>query len=551
MPGRFRPFASLYAFRATAANRSLLLVQGARLASVTGRWAYSVTLAVYAYRSGGATGVAIAAVVRLAPAALAAPLTSAFLARRRMSAVLLEGGVLRAAALAGAAVLVGLHGATWTVYCCVAVEAAVSAVLRPVQQSLLPHLARTPGELTQANLSLSVIESAGVLVGPLCGAFLLHASSLATVFAAAAGTYAVSAALLALVPTPAVTAKRGGANDRGVARDAFAAFAGVIRSRDVRVVVALYGAQSIVAGTLNVLIVVTALRLLHLGQSGVGTLTAALGLGGIVGGVVILARLRHGRHASDLALGLVLWGIPLILLSLASSEIVALVLLGIVGVGVTVVDVASVTLLQRAARGQQLADALGLLQATLVTSVALGTVLAPVLVSALGVRGALVTAGIPLPVVAGALWRRLRELDDSGPAVSPERLALVAADPIFAPLPEASQERLAADFAPVAVQRDERVFAQGDEGDAFYLIEDGTVAIEIDGAFVRNLQRGDSFGEIALLRAVPRTATARAVTDATLLRLERDDFLGVVTGERSSADAANAVASARLGLATL
>jgi hypothetical protein len=177
------------AFRISGANPRLRHVQAARLASVTGRWAYTVTLAVYAYHWAGAGGVAIAGIVRLAPGALVAPLAGAFTARGRTGAVLLQGGVVRTLALAGAGALVLAGAPAVAVYVLVAVESAASTLLRPLQNALLPLLSRTPEELTSATLTLSVIESAGVLLGPLLGALLLHDTSVGIVFEAAAVAY--------------------------------------------------------------------------------------------------------------------------------------------------------------------------------------------------------------------------------------------------------------------------------------------------------------------------------------------------------------------------
>src|SRR5262249_8434956 len=158
-----------------------------------------------------------------------------------------------------------------------------------------------------ANLALSVIESAGVLVGPLCGALLLHTTSVGAVFAAAAAAYAVSALLLLPVSRASEIALPQPAPDGRFLADAFTSLSRGASAPATRVVIALYGAQNLVAGALNVLIVITALRLLDLGQAGVGTLTAAVGVGGVVGGGLVLTRLRTGRHGADLALGFVLW----------------------------------------------------------------------------------------------------------------------------------------------------------------------------------------------------------------------------------------------------
>ena len=542
---RFR--LSLGAFRVAGANRNLRLVQLARLASVTGRWAYTITLAVFAYRIGGAAGVALAGIIRLAPAALAAPFAGALIQRASLGRLLVVGGLLRTLALAAAGFVVLGDGSAALVYALSAIESAVSTLMRPAQNSLLPALSRTPEELTSTNLALSVIESAGVFLGPLIGAALLSGSSVGMVFLASAGAYLVSTILLLPVGVPRATGTALRSERRGFLAEMTTGARAVAVEPSTRLVIFLYGAQNLVAGALNVLIVVTALRLLGMGQSGVGTLTAAVGIGGVVGGALAFARLRRRRHGTDLRIGLLLWGIPLVLLSLVSSQAAAIVLLGIGGGGVTVVDVSAVTLLQRTARGDLLPHALGLLQAVFVVSVAAGTLLAPALISTLGVRGALLVTGAFLPVLAVALARRVGRLD-AHPEADPALVALLAAIPIFAPLAESALEHLAASLAAVVLPAGVAVISQGDHGDGFYIVEEGDLDVSVDGEHVRGLGPGDYFGEIALLRDVPRTATVRALSDVRLQRLDRAPFLGTVTGNSTSADAADAVVGARLGL---
>jgi hypothetical protein len=533
------------AFRVSGANPRLRHVQAARLASVTGRWAYTVTLAVYAYHWAGAGGVAIAGIVRLAPGALVAPLAGAVTARGRTGSVLLRVGAARTLALAAAGALVLAGAPAVFVYVLVALESAASTLLRPLQNALLPLLSRTPEELTSATLALSVIESAGVLLGPLLGALLLHDTSVGIVFETAAIAYAVSAVLLLPVRNSDAPVQPTARRD-GLFAGALEGARAVAADRDAGVIVALYGAQNLAAGALNVLIVVSALRLLGMGQSGVGTLTAALGFGGVVGGALVFARLRRGRYGADLRVGLLLWGVPLVLLALVSSEVAALILLVVVGIGVTIVDVSAVTLLQRNADGELLPHALGLLQSVFVASVGIGTLLAPLLVGGLGIRGALLVTGALLPLLATALWRRLRRLDTVSAADS-ELVALLAAIPIFTPLSTPARERLALWLSPEAFGAGETIFAQGDRGDGFYAVQEGEVDILVDGERVRTLGPGGYFGEIALLRDVPRTATVRALSAVHLQRLDRDRFLGIVAGNTASSAAADAVVGARLG----
>jgi CRP-like cAMP-binding protein len=75
------------------------------------------------------------------------------------------------------------------------------------------------------------------------------------------------------------------------------------------------------------------------------------------------------------------------------------------------------------------------------------------------------------------------------------------------------------------------VIAEGDVGTAYFAIESGAVAVTVEGeARANHLAAGQGFGEIALLRAVRRTATITAETDCVLWQIERDVFLDVVAG---------------------
>ena len=121
--------------------------------------------------------------------------------------------------------------------------------------------------------------------------------------------------------------------------------------------------------------------------------------------------------------------------------------------------------------------------------------------------------------------------------------------PIFSPLPQAQQERLARELIPVHAASGEAVIREGASGDRFYVVDTGELEVSVDGAGVRTLGPGDHFGEIALLRDVPRTATVTATTAVDLYALERDEFIGAVTGHAPSAEAANAVVGRRLATA--
>jgi len=293
---------------------------------------------------------------------------------------------------------------------------------------------------------------------------------------------------------------------------------------------------------------VTALRILGLGASGVGFLNSAIGVGALLGVLALLGVISSGPLTGAFALGILFWGIPLIVLGAAPSVPLALVCLAIIGVGNTMVDVAGLTLVQRTAPDAVRARVFGVLESVFLGTIGIGAIVAPGLTAAFGPRGALIAAGAALSAVVLISWSRLRKVDAPAPVPEAE-LALLRRIPVFAPLPPVTLEQLASHLARVRVPAGGAIFRQGDSGDRFYVIEDGEVIVAPVGRPAVALGPGDSFGEVALLRDVPRTATVIARTDAGLLALERDVFIAAVTGHAPSAAAADAVVAAHLSSA--
>src|SRR5581483_1441821 len=372
-----------------------------------------------------------------------------------------------------------------------------------------PELARDPEELTAANVTRSTIDSIGSFAGPAIGGGLLAATSAGWVFLATAATFVWGAVIVSLIRPQAAPAREAveAAQPEGLLRSTAAGFRAIAIERRLRLVIALYSAQTVVAGALGVLVVVTALDLLDQGESGVGLLNAASGVGGVVGALAAFALIGRKRLASDFGLGIVLWGAPLALIGAWPNTGVALVALGVLGLGNTLVDVAGLTLLQRTAPPAVIGRVFGVLEMVLVGTIGLGAALAPVLIAWIGIRWSLVVTGAFLPVLAALTWRRLLQIDAEAAAPLLERI------PIFAPLPGPALERLASQLVPVDVAGGTTVVAQGDPGDRFYVVESGRFEVSVDGELARALGPGDFFGEIALLRDVPRTATVKATTD--------------------------------------
>jgi MFS family permease len=538
---------SVRAFRGAFGNKQLRKLQLGGAGDVMGQWAYGVSLAVFAYQEGGAQAVGLVALIRTIPAAAAAPFASGLADRFPRVVVMTLANLTRSAAVAAAGVVLLADGPAWIVYLLAGVIAVLATAYTPAESALLPAISRTPEELTAANVTASTIDSVGSFVGPAIAGVLLATTDVGVVFFVTAGTFLWSAFLISTIRGAGASETVGKEERGGFAREAVAGFRAIALEKRLRILVALYAAQTMVAGALSVLVVVTAFDLLDQGESGVGLLNAAAGVGGLVGALVAFALVGRKRLAADFGLGIVLWGAPLALIGIWPNTTVALVMLGLLGLGNTLVDISGLTLLQRAAPPEVIARVFGVLESMLVGAIGLGAVITPLLIDWLGSRTTLIVIGAFLPVLAALTWRRLVAIDAEVHA--PPELELLQGVPIFAALHGPALERLAAHLVPVHAKAGSEVIRQGDRGDRFYVVGEGELEVLVDGRPTRTVLRGDFFGEIALLRDIPRTATVRALTDVSLHALERDDFLAAVTEHPPSARAADAVIGARLGTA--
>jgi predicted MFS family arabinose efflux permease len=540
---RTRLTESARAFAEVGRNRELRKLQLALVGSVTGEWGYLVAIAVYANAHGGASAVSLVLVLRWVASALTASWLAYFADRYPRERVMLAADLSRVAAMSLMAVAAFRGWSPAVVYALAAFVAVASKTFRPAQAALLPRLAGSPEELTAANVSSTAIESVGSFLGPALGGLLLAATSVGWVFVADAVTLVWSATLVLQIRPP--REQQQPAEHESVLRELGAGFRALGAEPDARLIVALYWCQTFVAGALRVLVVVTALDLLKVGTSGLGFLNAAVGVGGLFGVGIAFALVGRRRLANDFGLGLVLIGAGLALIGVWPTLLVALLLMAVFGVGNTLVDVSAVTLMQRAVRDEVLGRVFGALESLLVAGLAAGALVAPLLIHAFGIRTALIATGAVLPVLTVFTWTRLRAID-SRAHVPTERIQLLQANPIFAPLPPSTIEHLAAKLIPRRVATGDMIVRQGDPGDLFYIVENGRVRVEIDGEEVNDLWPGEAFGEIALLHDVPRTATVTALEDTELLALERDEFIAAVTGYAPSREAADAVIGARI-----
>jgi MFS family permease len=529
----------LSALAAAVCNENVRRVELAWGAAIAAEWAHFVALGVFAYGQGGASAVGIAGLVRLLPAALIAPFAASLGDRFARERFLLAMALVGLVALAGSGAA-ALAGEPVPVFVLASFVGVSSTLFRPALQALLPSLARTPEELIASNGATSTIESLGTLVGPLVAGVLVSVVDIGVVFVVGAGALLGAAVLLARVNVEGRISLTAGAE--GVRPMIEAGFQAIAHSSSARIVVGLLVAQTFVRGCLNVLIVVAAFRVLNGGAAEVGYLTAAIGVGGLIGALWAMT-LEGRRLAVPFGISLVFWGAPIMLIAPRPDLVAAVFLLAIVGAANSVEDVAAFTLLQRIVPDDILTRVLGVVWALAMGGVAIGSIAAPAIANAIGPRLAFAVVGSILPLLTLVTYRWLVEIDRTA-APAPE-LELIEQVPMFAPLSLAAKERVAANLVPIAVAAGDLVIRAGEPGDRFYIVEEGEFEIDA-GGFEATAHKADYFGEIALLHDVPRTATVKAAVDSRLLALQRDDFLAAVTGHSAAHAAGTAIAEARL-----
>jgi MFS family permease len=507
------------------ANPSIRRVQVAWTGCITAEMAQAVGLAVVAYRLTGLYGVATLGLVRSLPAALIGPFAAGFVDRRRRERVLLEVLAARAALMAGAAIVVASALPVALVFVVAAVDAVVYSVWWPTQSALLPELATSANEATSANVATTVVENGGSLVGPLVGAALLRLASPAAVFVAAAIVLAVSA--IVVVPLARRALPRERPADGHASHGAFAGFRVAFGERHPRTIISLYLLQTFALGMLGVLTVATAIELLHLGESGVGVLSSAVGAGGLVGATASVALVGRRHLGTALGVALLGWGAAAILAGALPFAPVVIALLACIGVGNALVDVSALTLLQRTVDQVVLVRVLAVFEGLWWAMIGIGALAAAALIDAAGIRGALALTGAVLALAAIVEARELRRIDGVAgpPARVLERLQRV---PFLESLPAAALERLAFAAASVEIPARTTVIKEGDRGELFYVVDEGEFEVHTTNG--RQVPVTDGyFGEIALLRDVARTATVIARTNARVFTLTRDVFLGAVS----------------------
>ncbi|MGH9020701.1 MAG: MFS transporter [Acidimicrobiales bacterium] len=404
-------------------NQALRRIFYAFAGSLIGDGVFTLSAAVYVFLHGGATAVGVLATVRYLAIASAAPFTSTFADQYDRKKVMVASDLTRLVLVSGAAVCVGLHASRFLIFALVVLVGVAGTAFRPAQASILPLLAREPDEIAGANVVSSTIESVGFFAGPAVAGFLLALANVTIAFSFDALTFIWSALIVASVrpPRPEERSAELVAHDAAPPSTEERAQSFLVRAakgfrtiredRDVTILVVLYILQCVVAGASAVFTVAIALRLLHIGSSGLGFMESTLGIGGLVGGFIALVLSARARMASDFGLGVMVWAAPLLLVAAFPHLWAALVSMWLIGAANSVVDVNAITVLQHIVPNERLGRTLGALEAGEIAGMALGSLAMTLCIDTIGLRPGLALIGgvITLAVLPG--FPALRRID--------------------------------------------------------------------------------------------------------------------------------------------
>jgi MFS family permease len=503
-------------------------------------WVFLVALSVYAFGRAGASGVAAVSAARFLPAVVGAPVMAHQIDRFNRARLVALACLADAICVAGAGALAVAGTGLAPIVALCGLSSLIATAPRPALQALMPALARSPDELSRATRLWGAVDNGGFLLGAGISGAAIAAVGPGEVLLAAGGVLLLAALLAVRLPAIRATAHDDGQLEEGFT-DAFAGLRALVRAPMLRTPYTLFAGMALLEGTSDVQLVALALGKLHMGSGGPGLLYAVWGVGGLLGAGLLLVIVRIRGYGLAVAGGVLCFAIALAVSGLDGVPLAVAAMIP-VGLGFALTETAVMALVPRLADDAVIGRVYGLSELVYALAGGVGALIAPALISAFGVAGSLAAVGCAIGACAVLGWMACVRLD-AGQELATRIRELLRGIGFLAPLPLPRLERLVHAAEPVAAAAGTDVIRVGDHGEEFFVIEDGSAdVVEFD----RRLGPGDGFGEIALLRNVPRTATVRAISDLHLWSLSRPAFIGAVSDHREASQLADAVVAERM-----
>jgi MFS family permease len=488
-----------------------------------GDWLYLVAILVVVYaESNSPVLLGVIGAARILPYVLLSVPAGIVADRYDRRMVLLVTDVARGLLMLALAAAVIVGAPIFVIVALSILAACFSTFFGPTIAALLPMLV-DESDLGPANSAWATLDNVAFIVGPALAGILLATGGLVFAFLLNAASFAVVAVVLWRLEVPRREAAPAATTDEGE-RAGWRDFVRPLIGPFI-----LDSVTSLVAGGLGVLTVVIAIDVLGAGESGTGFLQAATGVGGVVAGVAGGALLAR-RLSVPMLIGGVVGGIGLAWLAISGSLLTAMIAIGVAVAGLLLLDIVNTTLIQRIVPDELRGRAMGLLQTSSAIMYSLGSLIVPLLADLLSVPIVLVGSSVVTALGAAAALL-LAEGRAERAEADPVRLRMLDR-PIFAGLAPARLEAAARQLVTVGVVAGDAVVREGAAADRFYIIDSGTMRVtqarDGEEVVLRDLGPGDVFGEIGLLRRIPRTATVTAASPGVLYALDAPDFEALV-----------------------
>ncbi len=508
-----------------ATYRSVLAIRDVRLlftglaVSATGSWAYNAALLALVYtRTHSLAWVGAAGLVRFLPSLLLSPYSGVVVERSDRFRLLLVTNSLALVWQCLLAVVALAHGPIVLVLALAGLSASTGTFEMPAVGASVPSMV-PESELVAANALQSTIDNLVVIIGPALGALLLAFSSPTVVFFVNAATFGAAALLVTRISfrSTKVDVTEGGT--AGVLSQMLVGVRAILGARSARALVAMCALVSFIYGTDTVLFIGVSAHKLGTGADGFGYLLAGLGVGGVLMASVVNRLAARPKLAWVIYAGVAGYTLPTALMVVIHSPELAFAVEVVRGGSTLVVDVIAITALQRAVPRDQLGRVMGSFWAFILLAIGLGTVIAPAITTSFGLDAGLWTMALAPSLVALAALPAMRRVDRDTAAVSAllaPKVALLEQLAIFSAASRTLLERLAADAAEQSFEPGAPIITQGDQADYLYVLMEGSVEVSSSGSSggpakpIRTMTAPDYFGEIGILRHIPRTANVVA-----------------------------------------
>jgi hypothetical protein len=525
-------------------QRDLRFLFSALAVSITGSWAYNVALIAFVFeRTHSLALIGVAGLVRFVPALLLSAYGGVIAERTERVRLMFSADLVCALWQAGLAIVAATGGPVVLAFVLAGLTASTNVVYIPAVSATIPSVVGED-DLVAANALNGTIDNLFVIVGPAVGAGLLLIGSPALAFAANAGSFVISAALVSRMRTRSRPVDVTAAGTAGPLAQMAVGVRAIVAQPAARTLVAFCALVSFVYGTDTVLFVGVSEHRLHTGAQGFGYLLAGLGVGGVLMAAAVNRLAASRRLAPIIIAGLAGYCLPTALLTLTHSIAVAFPVEIVRGASTLVVDVLAITALQRAVAPDQLARVFGVFFAFVLAAISLGAALTPAVVSSGGLDAGLLTMAFA-PFAVGLLgFPSLVAIDrqtaERTAALAP-RIAVLEGLGIFAAASRAVLESLAAVEQEVSFTATTAIVREGEAADAMYVLIEGEVEVTARGEsggpprVLRRMSAPTYFGEIGVLERIPRTATVTALRDCRCERIDGDSLLAALTTSPPSA----------------